>query len=63
MGAGVILPTGMDGDGTKAGYDIPFTKAISAAVTLPVVASGGAASWKIFTRRLLKAALRYSNNH
>ena len=38
MGAGVILPTSMDGDGTKAGYDIPFTRAISSAVTLPVVA-------------------------
>lgn len=42
MGAGVILPTSMDGDGTKTGYDIPFTRAISSAVTLPVVASGGA---------------------
>jgi cyclase len=42
LGAGVILPTSMDGDGTKAGYDIEFTRAISDAVTLPVVASGGA---------------------
>jgi cyclase len=32
LGAGVILPTSMDGDGTKAGCDIPFTKAISSAV-------------------------------
>lgn len=42
LGAGVILPTSMDGDGTKAGYDIEYTKAISSAVDLPVVASGGA---------------------
>jgi cyclase len=48
MGAGVILPTSMDGDGTKAGYDIPFTRAISSAVTLPVVASGGAGKLEDF---------------
>lgn len=42
LGAGVILPTSMDGDGTQAGYDIPFTRAISEAVKVPVVASGGA---------------------
>ena len=48
MGAGVILPTSMDGDVTKAGYDIPFTKAISSAVTLPVVASGGAGKLEDF---------------
>ena len=42
LGAGVILPTSMDGDGTQAGYDLEFTRAISAAVSLPVVASGGA---------------------
>lgn len=48
LGAGVILPTSMDGDGTKAGYDIEFTKAISSAVTLPVVASGGAGKLEDF---------------
>ncbi len=48
LGAGVILPTSMDGDGTRAGYDIPFTKAISSAVTLPVVASGGAGKLEDF---------------
>ena len=48
MGAGVILPTSMDGDGTKTGYDIPFTRAISSAVTLPVVASGGAGKMEDF---------------
>jgi cyclase len=42
LGAGVILPTSMDGDGTQAGYDLEFTKAISDAVDLPVVVSGGA---------------------
>nr|MCU0554967.1 imidazole glycerol phosphate synthase cyclase subunit [Syntrophales bacterium] len=42
LGAGVILPTSMDGDGTLAGYDLEFTKAIAEAVTVPVVASGGA---------------------
>jgi cyclase len=42
LGAGVMLPTSMDGDGTQAGYDLEFTKAIADAVTLPVVASGGA---------------------
>jgi imidazole glycerol-phosphate synthase subunit HisF len=42
LGAGIILPTSMDGDGTLAGYDLEFTRAIADAVTVPVVASGGA---------------------
>ena len=42
LGAGAILPTSMDADGTQAGYDIPMTRAIADAVTLPVIASGGA---------------------
>lgn len=42
MGAGVILPTSMDGDGTQEGYDLEYTKAISDAVNIPVIASGGA---------------------
>jgi cyclase len=42
MGAGVILPTSMDGDGSQAGYDLAFTRAIADAVRVPVVASGGA---------------------
>jgi cyclase len=42
LGAGVILPTSMDGDGTQSGYDLEFTKAISNVVDVPVVASGGA---------------------
>jgi cyclase len=48
LGAGVILPTSMDGDGTRAGYDLEFTKAISDAVDLPVVASGGAGKLEHF---------------
>lgn len=48
LGASVILPTSMDGDGTKAGYDLPFTRAISDAVSLPVVASGGAGKLEDF---------------
>ncbi|MCM8776179.1 MAG: imidazole glycerol phosphate synthase subunit HisF [Candidatus Omnitrophica bacterium] len=42
LGAGLILPTSMDGDGTLAGYDLEFTRAIADAVRLPVIASGGA---------------------
>ena len=42
LGAGAILPTSMDADGTQAGYDIPMTRAIADAVSVPVIASGGA---------------------
>ena len=42
LGAGSILPTSMDADGTQAGYDIAMTKAIAEAVSVPVIASGGA---------------------
>ncbi len=42
LGAGAILPTSMDADGTQAGYDIPMTRAVADAVGLPVIASGGA---------------------
>jgi len=41
LGAGEILLTSMDRDGTKKGYDIPLTRAIADAVTIPVIASGG----------------------
>jgi cyclase len=41
LGAGEILLTSMDRDGTKIGYDIPLTRTISEAVTIPVIASGG----------------------
>lgn len=42
LGAGVLLPTSMDGDGTQEGYDLALLKAISTTVRIPVVASGGA---------------------
>jgi cyclase len=42
LGAGEIVLTSMDADGTKTGYDLPMTKAVSEAVHIPVVASGGA---------------------
>jgi imidazole glycerol-phosphate synthase subunit HisF len=48
LGAGVILPTSMDGDGTQAGYDLAFTRAVSDAVSLPVIASGGAGTLEHF---------------
>lgn len=41
LGAGEILLTSMDADGTKEGYDLPLTRAISDAVDVPVIASGG----------------------
>jgi cyclase len=41
LGAGEILLTSMDKDGTKSGYDIPITRAVADAVSIPVVASGG----------------------
>ena len=40
-GAGEILLTSMDRDGTRAGFDLPLTRAISDALTIPVIASGG----------------------
>lgn len=42
LGAGEIVLTSMDADGTKAGYDVEMTRAVSQAVSIPVVASGGA---------------------
>ena len=42
LGAGEILLTSMDCDGTKNGYDIPLTRAVAQAVSIPVIASGGA---------------------
>src|SRR5437667_4812160 len=42
LGAGEIVLTSMDADGTKAGYDLPMTEAVAHAVKIPVVASGGA---------------------
>jgi imidazole glycerol-phosphate synthase subunit HisF len=42
LGAGEIVLTSMDADGTKNGYDVPMLEAVSRAVSVPVVASGGA---------------------
>jgi len=52
MGAGEILLTSMDGDGTKAGYDIELTKAIAEVVNIPVIASGGAGTMEHFYEAL-----------
>ena len=52
LGAGEILLTSMDCDGTKAGYDIPLTKAISSSVQIPVIASGGAGTMEHFAEAL-----------
>ncbi len=48
LGAGEILLTSMDGDGTKAGYDLELTRAISESVSIPVIASGGAGTMEHF---------------
>ena len=48
LGAGEILLTSMDCDGTKSGYDVPMTKAVSEAVSIPVIASGGAGTMEHF---------------
>ena len=52
LGAGEVLLTSMDCDGTKAGYDIELTRAISDAVEVPVIASGGAGTCEHFYRAL-----------
>ena len=48
LGAGEILLTSMDGDGTKEGYDLELTKAIAESVKIPVIASGGAGKLEHF---------------
>nr|4EVZ_A Chain A, HisF-LUCA [synthetic construct]4EVZ_B Chain B, HisF-LUCA [synthetic construct] len=48
LGAGEILLTSMDRDGTKAGYDLELTRAVSEAVSVPVIASGGAGELEHF---------------
>ncbi|MBR4082913.1 MAG: imidazole glycerol phosphate synthase subunit HisF [Lachnospiraceae bacterium] len=67
MGAGEILLTSMDGDGTKAGYDIELTKTISSVVKIPVIASGGAGTLEhfheAFTEGGAEAALAASLFH
>nr|HDN00134.1 imidazole glycerol phosphate synthase subunit HisF [Deltaproteobacteria bacterium] len=58
LGAGVILPTSMDGDGTQTGYDLEYTRAISDAVDLPVVASGGAGTLEDFYQGVVQGGAR-----
>ena len=48
LGAGEILLTSMDCDGTKAGYDLELTRAVSESVSIPVIASGGAGNMEHF---------------
>lgn len=48
LGAGEILLTSMDADGTKAGFDLPLTRAVTEAVSIPVIASGGCGSLEHF---------------
>lgn len=55
LGAGEILLTSMDGDGTKAGYDLELTRAVAEAVEIPVIASGGAGTLEHFYEALADA--------
>ena len=52
LGAGEILLTSMDCDGTKGGYDLELTRAVADAVSIPVIASGGAGTLEDFHRAL-----------
>ena len=54
LGAGEILLTSMDGDGTKAGYDLEITRLIADSVSIPVIASGGAGTKEHFYDALTK---------
>jgi cyclase len=67
LGAGEIVLTSMDADGTKNGYDIEMTRAVSEAVSIPVVASGGAGHpehlYRVLTEGKADAALAASIFH
>jgi len=67
LGAGEVLLTSMDKDGTKEGYDLELTRAISEAVNIPVIASGGAGKaehlYQAFTEGKADAALAASIFH
>ncbi|MFN2161937.1 MAG: imidazole glycerol phosphate synthase subunit HisF [Candidatus Promineifilaceae bacterium] len=52
LGAGEILLTSMDGDGTQAGYDVALTRAVADAVSIPLIASGGAGTVEHFAQVL-----------
>ena len=66
-GAGEILLTSIDRDGTRAGFDCPLTSAVSSAVSIPVIASGGAGTFAhfldVFTEGKADAALAASVFH
>lgn len=66
-GAGEILLTSMDCDGTKDGFDIPLTKAVAEAVNIPVIASGGAGKledfYQVFSKTDASAGLAASIFH
>jgi imidazole glycerol-phosphate synthase subunit HisF len=66
-GAGEILLTSIDRDGTRAGFDCPLTAAVSSAVSIPVIASGGAGTFdhffEVFTAGQADAALAASIFH
>lgn len=55
LGAGEILLTSMDGDGTKAGYDLELTGAVAGSVQIPVIASGGAGTLEHFYEAIAEA--------
>lgn len=67
LGAGEILLTSMDYDGTKNGFDIPLTKLVTEAVNIPVIASGGAGRiedfYEVFSQTKASAALAASIFH
>jgi len=67
LGAGEILLTSIDRDGTKAGYNLSLTKAVAKAVNIPVIASGGAGSiedfYQVFTEAEADGALAASLFH
>ena len=67
LGAGEILLTSMDADGTKAGFDLAMTKAVTEAVSVPVIASGGCGSLahfaEVFEQTNCDAALAASLFH
>ena len=67
LGAGEILLTSMDGDGTQNGYDLSLTETITNAVDIPVIASGGAGScqdiFEVFSKGKASAALLASLLH
>jgi cyclase len=67
LGAGEILLTSMDADGTKKGYDIELCRAVASAVSIPVIASGGAGAmehfYEVFTKTNVDAALAASLFH